>query len=283
MQSARCLIDGREYTATQLSQFAAQDRNALRGQLVCPYCGEPAYFRSATPPDSGRRGRSSHFFSRPHGDSCDITRDYSDPWESADGDSTVAHWEERRKKLIVHIRTAETALPGSETQDAETDEGQRTQSGGERTRQSPNVVRGPQRLLEQLVQWSSFKTSSVVIQLPDPNKTELPVHTAFVRFEHAHPERHTEHWHGFWGLVPPLTFWSMGSSYYANFGLSHRDFRISIHESHVPAILDRFRLSRIQDIVGGYLLLFDIARISNSGRFTADVNSVNHIGFLRVP
>ncbi|MBV6778912.1 hypothetical protein KWH37_21205, partial [Xanthomonas campestris pv. carissae] len=33
--------------------------------------------------------------------------------------------------------------------------------------------------------------------------------------------------------------------------------------------------------VGHYLLLFDYARESGSGRFIADINSVNHIGFLR--
>lgn len=34
-------------------------------------------------------------------------------------------------------------------------------------------------------------------------------------------------------------------------------------------------------MAGHYLLLFDRARESGSGRFMADINSVNHIGFLR--
>ena len=281
MQTARCAIDDREYTATQLSQFSETDRDALRGHLTCPYCGEPAFYRRGTPAGGGRRARSAHFASRPHGANCDITRDYSDPWESEDGDSTVAHWEARRKTLVVHIRTDQTEPAEPEPSASETDEGQRTQGGGSRTRQSPNIIRGPQRLLEQLVEWPSFKTSALPIRLPDPNQTEVPVHTAFVRFEQADQDRHTTTWHGFWGIVPGLTYWALGSSYYANFGAGNSAFRIAIHESHIPAILERYRLSSIQDIVGGYLLLFDIARVSNSVRFTADVNSVNHIGFLR--
>lgn len=40
--------------------------------------------------------------------------------------------------------------------------------------------------------------------MPDPNRTEMPVHDAFVRFEDARIDLHTEHWLGFWGR--PKTF-----------------------------------------------------------------------------
>ncbi|PPU72750.1 hypothetical protein XhhCFBP4925_22445 [Xanthomonas hortorum pv. hederae] len=119
--------------------------------------------------------------------------------------------------------------------------------------------------------------------MPDPNRTEMAVHDAFVRFEDANVERHTQRWHGFWGVVRPLRFWTRGSCYYSNFGSADSDFRISIHASHVPDILRRYGLATIEDMAGHYLLLFDIARQSNSLRFTADVNSVNHIGILRAP
>ena len=280
MDTARCVLDGSDYTAIQHSQIPASARAALRPHLRCSHCGEPAYFRSGTPAGAGRQGRSPHFFSRPHGANCEITRVNADPWESYDGDSTVAHWEERNKKLIVQIRTddAETAGDGTPVEDG--GGGQRTVSGV-RTRQSSTLRKGPQRLLEQLVGWPTFKTSGLIIRLPDPNLTEVPVHTAFVRFEQADAELHTSQWHGFWGVVPRLTYWARGGSYYANFGVNERSFRIAIDQSHVPAILSRYGLASINEIVGGYMLLFDIARISTSGRFTADVNSVNHIGFLR--
>lgn len=281
MQTARYTVDNGEYTATQLSQFSASEREALRGHLVCIHCGEPAFYRSSSPAGNGHRQRSACFFCRPHGENCNITRDYSDPWESEDGDHTVADWIRHGRKLIVKIQTDSSPPIIDGTQNAENDEGQRGQSGGTRTRQSINIQRGPQRLLEQLAAWPSFKTSPITIRLPDPNQTEVPVHTAFVRFEDADPEQHTNQWHGFWGTVPRLTYWAQGSSYYANFGTSNRAFRIAIHESQIPSILNRYRLPSIQEIVGGHILLFDFARVSTSGRFTADVNSVNHIGFLR--
>lgn len=281
MQTAIGSVDRQEYTATQLSQFSEDDRAALRGHLLCPYCAEPAYYRAGTASGVGRRTRSPHFFSRPHGENCDFTRTNADPWESEDGDGTVASWEERGKKLIVQIQMDTVSPAGTQSDGSDVDEGQRTQRSNGRTKQSNNVRRGPQRLLEQLVEWPSFKTSSLLIRMPDTNQTEMPVHTAFVRFEQANSDAHTSHWHGFWGVVPSLTYWARGESYYANFGPNDRDFRIAIHNNHVPAILERYRLSEIRDLVGGYFLLFDIARVSTSGRFTADVNSVNHVGFLR--
>lgn len=280
MQSAKCTLDGVDYTAMQLTQFSEAQRAAMKGHFLCLYCGEAAFYRRATPAGSGRRAKSAHFASRRHSEICNPERDYSDPWESEDGDSTVARWEEHGKKIVVQIRIDQIATAGEDA-NPEDQDGRQSQSGGARTRQSPNVIRGPQRLLEQLVGWPSFKTSSLLIRLPDPQETELPIHTAFVRFEQANQDRHTTNWHGFWGVVPRLTYWAQGRLYYANFGSSNSDFRIAIHENHVPAILERHRILNIYDIVGGYILLFDAARTSTSGRFTADVNSVNHIGFLR--
>lgn len=282
MQTARSLVDGREYTAQQLAQFPDSDRQALRGQLVCMFCGQQAHYRRATRAGTNGRSRSACFYCLPHGEDCEITRVNGDPWDAEESDSTVGTWERRGQTLVVQILSEEP--PADAVEDAlaaDPEEGQRSRSGGARTRQSSTVRRGPQRLLEQLVDWPSFRTSALPIRMPDPNQTEMPVHTAFVRFEDADPERHTEHWHGFWGVLPPLRYWSYGNAHYANFGIAQRSFRIAIHDRDIPAILERFRLSRIQELVGGHLLLFDIARISTTGRFTADVNSVNHIGFLR--
>lgn len=280
MQTAHCITDDNDYTATEVAQLSDAERDALRGNLICPSCHEPAYYRSPSPGRPGYRGKSPCFFCRPHGPNCDITRLYGDPWEAND-ERSVEYWERNNKKLIVVIRTPAEATP-TNTGDSESgDDGERSRGGGDRTRQSNNIRQGPQRYLEQLVSWPTFKTSPVLVRMPDPTQTEMPVHTAFVRFEDANADTHTNNWHGFWGIVPPITYWSRGESYYANFGTNDNDFRISIHRNQVPAILAKYRLARIEDLRGHYLLLFDRARISTSNRFTADVNTIGHIGFLR--
>lgn len=281
MDKAKDRRSDQEYSAQEVADLELPVRRALKPHLRCPYCEATAHFRSASRPSAGRRGKIAHFYALPHGDECDITRSYGDPWEDDDSDRTVAHWEQQNTTLIVRILTdqeegSDDSAAIGEPEDSES----RSRSGGERTRSTNSVSRGPQKLLEQLVHWPSFKTSSLTLRMPDPNRTEVAVHDAFVRFEDAQVERHTQRWHGFWGVLRPLRFWARGSCYYSNFGPAESDFRISIHESHVPDILHRYSLANIEDLAGHYLLLFDIARQSSSLRFTADVNSVNHIGFL---
>lgn len=283
MEKAKDRRNDQEYTALQVSQLDVAQRRALKPHLRCLKCQATAHFRSASRPTPGRRSKVAHFYSLPHDQDCEITRVNGDPWESDESDATVAQWERRNTTLIVRIVATEDfsdAQDNDHGDDAES-EG-RSRSGGDRTRSSSSVSRGPQKLLEQLVNWPSFKTSSMIVRMPDNDRTEMAVHDAFVRFESANLEQHTSRWHGFWGVVRPLSYWSQGETYFSNFGASHHSLRIAIHRNHVPEILSRYQLSRIEDIAGHYLLLFDRARESTSGRFIADVNSVNHIGFLRM-
>lgn len=274
---------GHVYTAAEFSALTLIQRGGLRPHLHCPFCDATAHFRSASKPGSGRSGRVAHYYCRPHDDNCDITRRVEDPWDTENSDRAVAQWEQRGVTLVVRIVQASSDVAAGDSEIQEAGEADARSSGmGDRTRSTRTVVRGPQKLLEQLVQWPSFSTSSARLRLPDPDRTELPVHDAFVRFENATIERHTDRWQGFWGIVGPLIFYTPHDTYYSNFGRANTDFRIAIHRSHVAAILSRYQLADIHEVSGHHLLLFDHARVSLSGRFMADVNSVEHVGFLRV-
>lgn len=282
MDTAKDRRNHQEYTALQVSEMTDEQRRVLKPHLRCPHCEATAHFRSASRPSAARRGRVAHFYCLPHGEECNITRNYADPWEDEENDRTVSQWERRNVTLIVRVPTSAEDAPAESGQtENSADDESRSRGGGDRTRASTSLSRGPQRLLEQLVEWPSFKTSTTRLRMPDPSRTEMPVHDAFVRFEMARPEQHTARWHGFWGVVQPLTYWALGETYFSNFGAFHRSFRIAIHRARVPEILSRYNLSHINDLVGHYLLLFDHARESSSGRFMADVNSMNHIGFIR--
>lgn len=283
MDQAKDRRDERDYSAQEVAQLPAAQRQALKLHLRCPYCQATAHFRRASAPTANRRGRVEHFFCLPHDEDCDITRSYADPWDTDESDRTVAQWEQRNTKLVVRIISVSEEATDSSVEPGDGDESEsRTRGGGDRTRSTNTVSRGPQKLLEQLVEWPSFKTSALSLRMPGPEHTEMPVHDAFVRFEAATLEDHISGWRGFWGIVRPLSYWQHGETYFSNFGAFNTSFRIAIHKSQIPAILARHGLTRIEDIVGHYLLLFDHARRSTSGRFIADVNSVNHIGFLRL-
>lgn len=282
MDKARDRRSDQEYTAQEMADLDLSARRALTPHLRCPYCEATAHFRSASRPSPGRRSKVAHFYALPHGDECDITRSYGDPWEDEDTDRTVAHWEQRNTTLIVRILTdqhesaADNATTGEPTESES-----RSRGGGDRTRSTNSVSRGPQKLLEQLVHWPSFKTSSMTIRMPGNDRPEVAVHNAFVRFESAIMAQHTGRWLGFWGVVRPWNLYAAHDSYYCNFGATRQSFRIALLRDRIPLILARYGLSSIDEMIGHYLLLFDYARESGSGRFIADINSVNHIGFLR--
>lgn len=117
--------------------------------------------------------------------------------------------------------------------------------------------------------------------MPDTERSEMAVHDAFVRFETANLEQHTARWHGFWGVLRPWSYWAHGNTYFSNFGPYNRSFRVSLHRERIAPILARYGLNHIDELVGHYMLLFDHARESTSGRFIADINSVHYIGFVR--
>ena len=273
MQQALYMLDGLVYTALQLAALGVKQRASFRGNLVCDSCRQPAFYRGP-----GKRLRTPCFFSRPHLLACE-QRTGGDSLDDEEGD-VVNRWEERENRLVILVRVAD-----DEGDEVGGGEGHETEShphnaGGGGSTKSINIQRGPQRVLEQLVNWDRFKTSSMICQLPDGS--ELPVHSAFVSFKDARPELHADKWLGFWGVVPGISYWKRGDSYYLNFGARSEGerIRVAITRIYVEEILRRYGLASVNELVGRYLLIFDDARVSNSGRFTADVNGPSYVGLM---
>jgi hypothetical protein len=101
MDKAKDRRNGNEYTSLEVADLPPSQRQALKAHLSCLHCPATAHFRSASRPSPRRRGTVAHFYALPHGDGCDITRSYADPWETDESDRTVAQWEARNTKLIV--------------------------------------------------------------------------------------------------------------------------------------------------------------------------------------
>ncbi|MCC3256552.1 hypothetical protein [Xanthomonas campestris] len=246
MDKARDRRNDLDYTAQEVADLDVSARRALKPHLRCPYCEATAHFRSASRPSPGRRGKVAHFYALPHGDDCDITRSYGDPWEDDDTDQTVAHWEQRNTTLIVRIVTDHDEDAADEAATSETTESEsRSRGGGDQTRSTNSVSRGPQKLLEQLVHWPSFKTSSMTIRMPGNDRPEVAVHDAFVRFEAAIMAQHTGRWLGFWGIVRAWNLYTPHDSYYCNFGATRQSFRIALLRDRIQPILARYGLSSI--------------------------------------
>ena len=274
MHEAINLADGNIYTASQLAKFTDVERAAFRGLLICPSCRRTAYYRS-----SGARLRKPCFFSRPHAPNCVSRSGATDPWEG-DADEFVARWEEEERILVIRFGNEDES---GRTSEKPTSGVIRENPPGRSASVSPtsiSIQRGSQRVLEQLLNWDRFKTSSMLCRLPDGS--ELPVHTAFVQFSDARPDRHAGKWLAFWGVVPNLSYWKRGDSFYINFGSRSEveRLRVSIIREQADKIVTRYRLGSINELVGRNILVFDHARISNSGRFTAEVVGLKYMGLV---
>lgn len=273
MQEAYDYRDSSIYTALQMEGLPSSRFSDLQRHLRCKDCHHVAYFRSR----SSGANRRPCFFCRPHGDDCAIVSQYRDPWGD-DDEGRINAAAANGGRLIVQIAGAEiedevSGPGGSDVSD------QRTRvSGRSRGTAQSNIRRGPQRILELLISSASFRTSSAPVRFRDGS--ELPIHSAFVGFQQANSELHTGSWRGFWGRLTGPSRWPYGSAYYFNFGPLESDFRISFPEAHLSVILARYGLHSVSQLTGGWFILFDVARVSNSGRFTADVISPNHVGFI---
>lgn len=274
MQEAYDSRDGNIYSALQVEKVPYL-QNELSGVLRCGFCHERAYYRSRS--ENGRV--SPCFFCRPHGESCEITRQDADPWGD-DDEGRIDNAARNGGKLLVKIMDGAGLDDGPISNVALAADDSRTRSGSRIAQdQSNNIQRGPQRILELLVGSPRFRTSSMLVKFKDGS--ELPANQAFVSFQQANHALHTGKWLGFWGQLTHPSRWEYGSSNYFNFGAEASDFRISLSDVQLGEILRRYGLSSINDLAGGWFILFDVARITNSNRFTAEVISLNHVGFMR--
>lgn len=273
MQEAVCSVTGSIYTALELEEMDAGRRGALVSSLCCAFCGENAYYRSRS-----QDGRTRPcFFCRPHGDNCQITTQDADPW----GDDDEARINARASagsRLIVSIPNhVDEASGDRDTAESLSDE--RTRSGAtSRGGATGDLHRGPRRILELLTQRDTFKTSSAPVRLPDG--AIRPVYDAFVNFRVADVDRHVDGERGFWGALPAPSFWPRGNSWYFNFGVDGRSFRVSISNALMSQILERYGVGEVSGLAGRNIIFFDRARVSTTDRFTADVVSLDRMAIV---
>jgi len=276
MQFATLLLDNSEVSAQQIESLSIDARQVLRGQLACRTCAGPAHFRRAS-----TNGHAACFAAH-HSDDCPEAVSSDSPWPPP-GDEEVARWEANRNVISL-------AIDGNDDETEPNSLVPRVRSPGPglaHHRQTgpafgATIQRGATNLLRQLVNWPTFKTSSVEIRLPDG--TEVPVSTFFSRIRDADQERHVGALHGFWGLVHTVEDWT-GRGVFLNSppAYNRERLRLFIPSSMFPQLLRRFGLTRIRDLVGRYVLIIDVARVSGSGLFMADFYDLSRFSTVERP
>ncbi|SLM26409.1 hypothetical protein SAMN04488690_4178 [Stenotrophomonas indicatrix] len=276
MQFALLTIDGSDVAASQVELLQPSERGLLKGQLVCRTCRGPAHFRRRS-----TNGNAACFAAK-HVSGCPEAVLSDSPWPEP-GDEEVARWEANENVIALAIDGAEDATEPDDSTARVRTPGQ----GGHRyARTGPafgsTIQRGATNLLRQLVNWPTFKTSSVNMRLPSGEL--VPVHTFFSRVRDASREEHVGHLRGFWGLVHTLDDWN-GRGLWINSPPAYNldALRLFLPSSIHPAIIEKFGLASIDELRGRYVLLIDAARVSGGNRFMADVYQVEKFATILKP
>jgi len=271
VQEARSTVTGEVTTAWDFSRLPAATIAAQRGSFICVICGGPAHFRKAS-----SNGHDACFVGRPHADNCELAVRGEGPW-GPEGDEVVQRWQADRTRIVLTL-ASDADEPGQGGNGAARDRrsGGRHVGGGEPV--GTRIQRGPQRLLHMLMTSNVFRTSTVEIVLP--NGTSMPANQFFVSFDNATPDRHADHYHGYWGLAVATSTWQADGSVYVNTTHGRNRDRLALNIRHelLQQAFSRFRLNGHDQMRGKYILAFGEPYVTNGGQFTLYIDNPAHMG-----
>lgn len=273
MQEARSALTGQVTTAWDFSRLSPTTVAAERGHFTCVGCGGPAHFRRAS-----SNGHDACFVGRPHKPDCELAVQGEGPW-GPEGDEEVRRWQVDRQRIKLAL-AADADQPGEGGNGAALGQRGGGRHVGRGDPQGTTVQRGPKRLLNLLVTSQLFRTSVIDMLLPDG--TTMPANRFFVSFDNANPDRHAGQYHGFWGIPVRSTTWARDGSKYLN-SISGRDgnrIAINISQELIQPVCNRFRVPRIGNLIGKYLLVFGTPHVTTGGQFTMYVRNPAHMAVL---
>lgn len=268
MDTARCTIDGRTYTALEFSALGEPTISELRYDLVCVGCGHKGYFRKAA-----SSGQGPCFGANPHADTCELAASVDDPWGEI-GDEAVSRMEADQTKIILNLgRGSNSDLdPDDDAQPAERPSGRRFVGADSPARSQ--MQRNPEKLLRMLVDADTFKTSRLVIST---HEGEMAVADFFVGMAVASRDLHADQFRAFWGIPRHSNQWR-GLRFFNASG--HGSLGFFLGEGLEAEVAGRYRLEQITDLRERYVMFIGRPRITSGGSFMMDVPSIRNVAVL---
>lgn len=266
MNEALCTLDGETYDAHQFAALPEERIEALRYSLICTECKAPGFYKRR-----GIDGRAPCFGAR-HID-CDLARGGGAGWgDGAEGQQP----EIRNDGAAIRIELGTGSATGAEAAGAAPERraaGRGRRFGGEGGRRTRQPAWRLRSILRALVQ-SGFGESEQMVQ--PPSGRAMPARRYFVRAEFAGALRHRDEPRGLWGTV--LSVRQAGDVYWLNTGDKNR-LSFIVDDSVMAAVLRRFHLDDVEDLVGADILVLDRPRKSQNGKLYAKIVGVDYVTF----
>ena len=254
MQTARCIEDGKIYSAIEFAQLPATDFDHLKMGLQCPKCNGPAVFRR-----SSRNYGAPCFRGQPHAAGCTLSSqdECADDQDGDFGNATI----DSGTVIVVDFNYG--GQNGSEH--IETDE-----RGSSRSRTSdgyfgqpvPFVQRRLSSLLRILIDNPAVGQSDQLIKIQ--GWEEIAAKDLFVPL-HDVTEQYAGLYRAYWGLVRNAGIAPDGALWLNSEGPANFSFCIQPH--HLNEIARRFPIKKTDDLADAHVLVFGAPKFAQSGKF----------------
>ncbi|MFZ1547859.1 MAG: hypothetical protein WAT12_12310 [Candidatus Nitrotoga sp.] len=255
MDNAKCMENGVIYSALNFSGLPTDDLDRMRRLLQCSECGGPAFFRHASP-----IGRAACFGARPHVHGCQqAALDYAaeDPFlRQNHGD-----------KIIVDFNygaSIQGYCPDSEN--TFTHDRYRPSGSTCHRRLSP--------LLRTLIESPTFSCSSHTVEVE--GHIEMAAKDLFVPLQCARSEL-SGHYRGFFGVISDAKVAPDNSLWFNSGGNDNISF--CLDSRYVGTMLQRYRITDLEDIAGAYILVFGTLKVSQNGKLFCLIDSPECMAF----
>lgn len=265
MDTARCTLNGRTYTAIEFSQLPAHEIAALRHDLICGECEGPGYYRKPS-----RSGHGACFGARPHADHCQSAVRTEDPWGEC-GDEVVMRMEADQTRIILNLGRANGRGDGAGRIDEPGQRGGGRRFVGGDAPGRTQIQRNPEKLLKMLVSTPSFNASEIIIAT---GHGDYPARSYFVPIVAADRALHTDMERGFWGVLDRTNVWN-GLRIFNRGG--HGSLGFEFHDALIQEVMQRYSLATIEEIVGKHVLFIGKPRITTGDSFMMSIINSNHV------
>jgi hypothetical protein len=207
-------------------------------------------------------------------DNCQLAVRSEDPW-GEDGDEVVQRLEADNTRIVLGLSSendegisAAATVAGSERRGG----GRIFAGGGEVNR--TQIQRNTDKLLRLLVAAPTFRTSSLILATPHG---DIPIHEFFVAIAQADKSRHAGHFHGFWGELNRTNVWN-GTRFFNGAGRPSLGFEFG--ETMVRRVMEKYRLTKVEDLLGRTVLLLGHSRQTHGDSFMMDVSNLSYVSVL---
>lgn len=263
MEMAFCTVTNGPISATQFEALSIEAKRQFKMNLLCPGCGDVAWFRSATKPNA-KINRAAHFNSHHHSGECDFRTTYSLIDDETNGDITTNQAIPRVTSYTVNLDNkvggaindlSEVPMPPGPL--VIRPSGGATGKGGGAAYDT-NMDRTLRQILSYLKRFPEFRHSDKYIDMYSEAghlKVSGQIGRLAINFDDVTPDMDDNQYRLFWGLIVDAEDEFAGNGVWLNASASKKGVSVKVYGDIKDSFLNAFKVSELEDLKGAYVLV----------------------------